>query len=38
MAPASFSFDTARAAIGDGLTPWSISTDLHLRNIARSGL
>lgn len=30
---ASFSFDTARAAIADGLRPWSISTDLHLRNI-----
>ena len=30
---ASFSFDTARAAIGDGLRPWSISTDLHLHNI-----
>ncbi len=30
---ASFSFDTARDAIRDGLRPWSISTDLHLRNI-----
>ncbi len=30
---ASFSFDTARDAIADGLRPWSISTDLHLRNI-----
>jgi dihydroorotase len=30
---ASFSFDTARAAIADGLIPFSISTDLHLRNI-----
>ena len=31
---ASFSFDTARAAMADGLIPFSISTDLHLRNIA----
>ncbi|WP_127523248.1 amidohydrolase/deacetylase family metallohydrolase [Mesorhizobium sp. Z1-4] len=30
---ASFSFDTARNAIANGLRPWSISTDLHLRNI-----
>ena len=30
---ASFSFDTAREAIADGLRPWSISTDLHMRNI-----
>lgn len=30
---ASFCFETARASIGDGLRPWSISTDLHLRNI-----
>ena len=30
---ASFCFATARSAIGDGLKPWSISTDLHLRNI-----
>lgn len=30
---ASFSFDTAREAIAGGLRPWSISTDLHLRNI-----
>ena len=30
---ASFSFATARAAMADGLKPWSISTDLHLRNI-----
>lgn len=30
---ASFSFDTAREAITDGLRPWSISTDLHMRNI-----
>lgn len=31
---ASFSFDTARRAMAEGLTPFSISTDLHLRNIA----
>jgi dihydroorotase len=31
---ASFDFDVARRAIGDGLRPFSISTDLHLRNIA----
>ncbi|SIT07651.1 amidohydrolase/deacetylase family metallohydrolase [Paracoccus saliphilus] len=30
---ASFSFDTARDALADGLKPFSISTDLHLRNI-----
>lgn len=30
---ASFCFATARAAIAGGLKPWSISTDLHLRNI-----
>ncbi len=30
---ASFDFGIARRAIGDGLKPWSISTDLHLRNI-----
>ncbi|MFN3172260.1 MAG: amidohydrolase family protein [Hyphomicrobiales bacterium] len=30
---ASFDFETARQAIGDGLVPFSISTDLHLRNI-----
>ncbi|WP_380052458.1 amidohydrolase/deacetylase family metallohydrolase [Falsihalocynthiibacter sp. SS001] len=30
---ASFSFETARRAIDDGLRPFSISTDLHLRNI-----
>lgn len=30
---ASFCFATARAAISDGLKPWSISTDLHLRCI-----
>lgn len=30
---ASFNFETARKAIGDGLTPFSISTDLHLNNI-----
>lgn len=30
---ASFDFETARKAIGDGMTPFSISTDLHLRNI-----
>ncbi len=30
---ASFCFATARASIADGLRPWSISTDLHLRNI-----
>ena len=30
---ASFSFDMARRALADGLRPFSISTDLHLRNI-----
>jgi len=30
---ASFCFETARRAIGDGLLPFSISTDLHNRNI-----
>lgn len=30
---ASFDFETARRAIGDGMVPFSISTDLHLRNI-----
>jgi dihydroorotase len=30
---ASFSFRVARKAIGDGLKPFSISTDLHLRNV-----
>ncbi|MBN8629330.1 MAG: amidohydrolase/deacetylase family metallohydrolase [Rhodobacterales bacterium] len=30
---ASFCFETARIAIDQGLRPWSISTDLHLRNI-----
>ena len=30
---ASFSFETARAAVADGLIPFSISTDLHLHNI-----
>lgn len=30
---ASFDFETARKAIGDGMVPYSISTDLHLRNI-----
>jgi dihydroorotase len=30
---ASFDFETARQAIGDGMVPFSISTDLHLRNI-----
>ena len=30
---ASFDFETARASIADGLLPYSISTDLHLRNI-----
>lgn len=30
---ASFSFDMARRALSDGLRPFSISTDLHLRNI-----
>ncbi|MDS9469355.1 amidohydrolase/deacetylase family metallohydrolase [Paracoccus sp. MBLB3053] len=33
---ASFSFETARGSIADGLRPWSISTDLHLRNIRGS--
>jgi dihydroorotase len=31
---ASFSFRVARKAIGEGLKPFSISTDLHLRNVA----
>lgn len=31
---ASFDFDVARRAISEGFKPWSISTDLHLRNIA----
>jgi dihydroorotase len=31
---ASFDFATARAAVADGMVPFSISTDLHLRNIA----
>jgi dihydroorotase len=31
---ASFDFETARAAIGGGMLPFSVSTDLHLRNIA----
>lgn len=30
---ASFCFETARMALNNGLRPWSISTDLHLRNI-----
>ncbi|MCR8726103.1 amidohydrolase/deacetylase family metallohydrolase [Frigidibacter sp. ROC022] len=30
---ASFDFGVARRAIEEGLKPWSISTDLHLRNI-----
>lgn len=30
---ASFCFETARMAINKGLRPWSISTDLHLRNL-----
>lgn len=30
---ASFCFETARMALDNGLRPWSISTDLHLRNI-----
>jgi len=30
---ASFDFETARASIADGMLPFSISTDLHLRNI-----
>lgn len=30
---ASFSFRTARRAIAEGLMPYSISTDLHLRNV-----
>ena len=30
---ASFSFRVARQAIGEGLKPYSISTDLHLRNV-----
>jgi ABC-type multidrug transport system fused ATPase/permease subunit len=35
---ASFCFATARASITDGLRPWPISTDLHLRNIHGSML
>ncbi len=35
---ASFSFDTARDALRDGLQPWSVSTDLHRRNIYGSVL
>ena len=31
---ASFDFDVARRAIAEGFSPFSISTDLHLRNIA----
>ena len=31
---ASFDFGVARRAIGDGLRPFSVSTDLHLRNIS----
>jgi dihydroorotase len=30
---ASFSFDVSRQAIGKGFTPFTISTDLHVRNI-----
>lgn len=30
---ASFDFETARVSIADGMVPFSISTDLHLRNI-----
>jgi len=30
---ASFCFETGKMAIDNGLRPWSISTDLHLRNI-----
>lgn len=30
---ASFDFETARKSIADGMLPFSISTDLHLRNI-----
>lgn len=30
---ASFDFETARASVADGMLPFSISTDLHLRNI-----
>lgn len=30
---ASFDFETARAAVADGMLPFSVSTDLHLRNI-----
>jgi dihydroorotase len=30
---ASFSFRVARKAIGEGLKPYSVSTDLHLRNV-----
>ncbi|MFK8081139.1 MAG: amidohydrolase/deacetylase family metallohydrolase [Granulosicoccus sp.] len=30
---ASFCFETARQAIADGMLPYSISTDLHLRNV-----
>ncbi len=33
---ASFCFATARASLEAGLKPWSISTDLHLRNIRGS--
>ncbi len=33
MGGASFDFATARRAIGDGLEPFSISTDLHLHDI-----
>jgi dihydroorotase len=33
---ASFCFATARASLEAGLRPWSISTDLHLRNIRGS--
>jgi dihydroorotase len=33
---ASFCFATARAALEAGLRPWSVSTDLHLRNIRGS--
>ncbi len=31
---ASFDFETARVAVAEGMLPWSISTDLHIRNIA----
>lgn len=30
---ASFNFETARASVADGMLPFSISTDLHVRNI-----